>query len=233
MSSAPSPQPSQRAAPADPESLDRRRPQSGRDFNRVDQLTAGAASRRRWAHSLCAAGTRRDGRRGDGRRPAAADRMNRVECAGGGRIVGTGGDAHHTYNVRPVRRSRCRCRRPRRKTRQPPRLLHSGASDVLSALGVKLDVPSPVITRCMAEAGVGFMWAPMHHPAMKLWAPGARRARRTHDFQRAGADLQSGAREAAGRRRVRADWVEPLAHVLKSSGPSTPGSCTAMTAWMS
>ena len=47
----------------------------------------------------------------------------------------------------------------------------SGASDVLAALGVKLDVPPLVISRAIAEAGVGFMWAPMHHPAMKPWAP--------------------------------------------------------------
>ena len=47
----------------------------------------------------------------------------------------------------------------------------SGASDVLAALGVKLDVPPVIISRAIADAGVGFLWAPLHHPALKNWAP--------------------------------------------------------------
>ena len=47
----------------------------------------------------------------------------------------------------------------------------SGASDVLAALGVKLDVPPVAVTRAIADAGVGFLWAPLYHPAMKTWAP--------------------------------------------------------------
>jgi len=41
----------------------------------------------------------------------------------------------------------------------------SGSSDVLSALGVKLDCEPATITRCMKEAGVGFMFAALHHKA--------------------------------------------------------------------
>lgn len=100
-------------------------------------------------------------------------RMTGVEApAGAIDIVGTGGDGHHTYNV-----STCAAfvaagagaRVAKHGNRSVSSL--SGASDVLAALGVKLDVPPQTITREITEAGVGFMWAPMHHAAMKVWAP--------------------------------------------------------------
>jgi anthranilate phosphoribosyltransferase len=87
-------------------------------------------------------------------------------------IVGTGGDGHNTYNV-----STCAAfvaagsgaLVAKHGNRSVSSL--SGASDVLSALGVKLDIAPDVIARAIEYAGVGFMWAPMHHPAMKVWAP--------------------------------------------------------------
>jgi anthranilate phosphoribosyltransferase len=47
----------------------------------------------------------------------------------------------------------------------------SGAADVLGALGVKIDLRPDEITRCIYEAGIGFMFAPAHHPAMKHVGP--------------------------------------------------------------
>lgn len=100
-------------------------------------------------------------------------RMTPVEAPEGTiDIVGTGGDGHHTYNV-----STCAAfvaagagaRVAKHGNRSVSSL--SGASDVLAALGVKLDVSPETITRAIKEVGVGFMWAPMHHPAMKVWAP--------------------------------------------------------------
>jgi len=87
-------------------------------------------------------------------------------------IVGTGGDSHGTYNV-----STCAtfvaagagAIVAKHGNRAVTSL--SGASDVLAALGVKLDVPPVIVSRAIADAGVGFLWAPLYHPAMKTWAP--------------------------------------------------------------
>jgi len=47
----------------------------------------------------------------------------------------------------------------------------SGSSDVLEALGVRIDVPPEVVSRCIREAGIGFMFAPLLHGAMKHAMP--------------------------------------------------------------
>ncbi len=87
-------------------------------------------------------------------------------------IVGTGGDGHATFNV-----STCAAfvaagaglNVAKHGNRSVSSL--SGASDVLSALGVNLDVPPETAARAIREAGVGFLWAPLHHPAIKAFAP--------------------------------------------------------------
>jgi anthranilate phosphoribosyltransferase len=87
-------------------------------------------------------------------------------------IVGTGGDGHNTFNV-----STCAAivaagaGVPIAKHGNRAVSSLSGASDVLTALGVKIDIEPLAISRSIAEAGVGFMWAPIHHPAMKAWGP--------------------------------------------------------------
>lgn len=100
-------------------------------------------------------------------------RMIRVQApVGAVDIVGTGGDSQGTYNV-----STCAAlvtagagvKVAKHGNRSVSSI--SGASDVLAALGVKLDVGPEMVAREIGEAGVGFMWAPMHHPAMKHWAP--------------------------------------------------------------
>jgi anthranilate phosphoribosyltransferase len=100
-------------------------------------------------------------------------RMVRVEApAGAVDIVGTGGDSQGTYNVSTCS-SLVAAGAGLKVAKHGNRSVSSisGASDVLSALGVKLDVGPETVAREIGEAGVGFMWAPMHHPAMKHWAP--------------------------------------------------------------
>ncbi len=100
-------------------------------------------------------------------------KMTKVDApAGAVDIVGTGGDGHGTYNV-----STCSAlvaagaglKIAKHGNRSVSSL--SGASDVLGELGVKLDIPPATITACIEDAGVGFIWAPMHHAALKEWAP--------------------------------------------------------------
>ena len=56
--------------------------------------------------------------------------------------------------------------------RNPPtNTFHSGSADVLESLGVNINLKPEQIARCIEEVGIGFMFAPNHHPAMKNVAP--------------------------------------------------------------
>ena len=46
-----------------------------------------------------------------------------------------------------------------------------GSADVLEALGVRIELPPEAVERCLAEIGIGFMFAPAYHPAMRYAAP--------------------------------------------------------------
>jgi anthranilate phosphoribosyltransferase len=147
-------------------------------------------------------------------------RMNPVEVLPGAvDIVGTGGDGTGTFNV-----STCAALIAAgagvKVAKHGNRSVSSqaGASDVLAALGVKLDVPFPVISRAVERAGVGFMWAPQHHPAMKHWAPirGELAIRTIFNL------LGPISNPAGVKRQVVGvfswHWVEPIAHVLNKLG---------------
>lgn len=100
-------------------------------------------------------------------------RMTTVDAPPGAiDIVGTGGDSHGTFNVSTAATfvaAGAGAVVAKHGNRAVTSL--SGASDVLAALGVKLDVPPVVVSRAIADAGVGFLWAPLYHPALKMWAP--------------------------------------------------------------
>jgi anthranilate phosphoribosyltransferase len=95
-----------------------------------------------------------------------ADRTHLVD------VVGTGGDGSHTFNI-----STCAmfvaAAAGARVAKHGGRSVSSksGSADVLEALGMPLTLKPEQIAQSVAETGVGFMFAPNHHPAMKNVAP--------------------------------------------------------------
>ena len=87
-------------------------------------------------------------------------------------VVGTGGDGAHTFNI-----STCSmfvaAAAGAKVAKHGGRSVSSksGSADVMEALGVNIHLAPAQIARCVAKTGVGFMFAPNHHPAMKNVAP--------------------------------------------------------------
>jgi len=134
-------------------------------------------------------------------------------------IVGTGGDGHNTFNVSTAAALvAAGAGVPVAKHGNRSVSSLSGASDVLTALGVKIDVPPMVISRSIAEAGVGFMWAPMHHTAMKHWAPARAELGIRTIFNLLGplANPAGVTHQIVGV--FNAAWTEPIAEALKNLG---------------
>ena len=95
-----------------------------------------------------------------------ADRSHLVD------IVGTGGDGAHTFNI-----STCSmfvaAAAGAKVSKHGGRSVSSksGSADVMEALGVNIHLAPERIAQCIEEVGIGFMFAPNHHPAMKNVAP--------------------------------------------------------------
>jgi anthranilate phosphoribosyltransferase len=87
-------------------------------------------------------------------------------------IVGTGGDGLHTFNI-----STCSmfvvAAAGAKVSKHGGRSVSSksGSADVLESLGVQINLPPDQIAACLKDVGIGFMFAPNHHPAMKNVAP--------------------------------------------------------------
>ncbi|OYU90413.1 MAG: anthranilate phosphoribosyltransferase [Bradyrhizobiaceae bacterium PARB1] len=134
-------------------------------------------------------------------------------------IVGTGGDGSGSVNV-----STCAsfivagCGVPVAKHGNRALSSKSGAADVLAALGVKIELTPADVSRCAREAGIGFMFAPAHHPAMKNVGP-----TRVELATRTIFNLLGPLSNPAGVKYQMVgvfsrQWVQPLAQVLKNLG---------------
>ena len=134
-------------------------------------------------------------------------------------IVGTGGDGSGSVNV-----STCAAfivsgaGVPVAKHGNRALSSRSGAADVLASLGVKIDLKPEQVGRCVRECGIGFMFAPAHHPAMKNVGP-----TRVELATRTIFNLLGPLSNPAGVKRhmvgvFSRQWVQPLAQVLKNLG---------------
>jgi anthranilate phosphoribosyltransferase len=134
-------------------------------------------------------------------------------------VVGTGGDASGSYNI-----STCAAfivagaGVPVAKHGNRALSSKSGAADVLTSLGIKIDLRPDEITRCIYEAGIGFMFAPAHHPAMKNVGPTRVELGTRTIFNLLGplSNPANVKRQLVGV--FSRQWIEPLAQVLKNLG---------------
>jgi anthranilate phosphoribosyltransferase len=87
-------------------------------------------------------------------------------------VVGTGGDGAHTFNISTASMfvaSAAGAKIAKHGNRSVSS--KSGSADVLEAFGVKLNLSAQAVTQCIEQLGIGFMFAPNHHPAMKNVVP--------------------------------------------------------------
>jgi len=147
--------------------------------------------------------------------------VSRVEVSGAHVVdtCGTGGDGRATFNV-----STCSAFVAAAAGAQVAKhgnrsvSSRSGSADVLEALGVNLNLTAAQVGRCVREVGVGFMFAPLHHGAMKH-AIGPRREMGVRTVFNLLGPLTNPA--AAPNQVVgvfHAQWLEPLAQVLQRLG---------------
>ena len=134
-------------------------------------------------------------------------------------VVGTGGDASGSYNI-----STCAAfivagaGIPVAKHGNRALSSKSGAADVLSSLGVRIDLTPREVGQCVSEAGIGFMFAPAHHPAMKNVGPTRVELGTRTIFNLLGplSNPANVKRQLVGV--FSRQWIEPLAQVLKNLG---------------
>jgi anthranilate phosphoribosyltransferase len=134
-------------------------------------------------------------------------------------VVGTGGDASGSFNI-----STCAAfivagaGVPVAKHGNRALSSRSGAADVLCALSVKIELNPGQVGRCIREAGIGFMFAPAHHPAMKNVGPTRVELGTRTIFNLLGplSNPASVKRQMIGA--FSKHWIEPMAQVLGNLG---------------
>ena len=147
-------------------------------------------------------------------------RMTPVEApAGAIDIVGTGGDASGTYNI-----STCSAfvvagaGVPVAKHGNRALSSKSGAADALKALGVNIDLKPDKIAECIGTAGIGFMFAPNHHAAMRHVGPSRVELGTRTVFNLLGPLCNPASVKHYMLGVFAKEWVEPIAEVLGSLG---------------
>lgn len=134
-------------------------------------------------------------------------------------IVGTGGDSSSTFNISTscaIVAAAAGVKVAKHGNRSVSS--KSGAADLLETAGVNIELDSDAVARCVEEVGVGFMFAPRHHSAMKH-AIGPRREMGVRTVF----NLLGPLTNPAGARRqllgvYDAAWVKPIADVLNKLG---------------
>ena len=106
---------------------------------------------------------------------ASVMREKSLKVSGGDRVVdtvGTGGDGQNTFNISTAT-AFVAAAAGLKVAKHGNRAASSscGSADVLEALGVKIDLPPEGVETCIKEVGIGFMFAPTFHPAMRHAAP--------------------------------------------------------------
>ena len=132
---------------------------------------------------------------------------------------GTGGDGSGTYNISTaVAIIAAACGAHVAKHGNRALSSKSGSSEVLEALGVRLDLSPTALETCIQEVGIGFMFAPNHHGATRHVNP----SRQELGFRNIFNLLGPLSNPAGADRQLMGvfdeKWVEPLAHVLKKLG---------------
>ena len=132
---------------------------------------------------------------------------------------GTGGDGSGTYNISTaVAIIAAACGAHVAKHGNRALSSKSGSSEVLEALGGRLDLSPTALETCIQEVGIGFMFAPNHHGATRHVNP----SRQELGFRNIFNLLGPLSNPAGADRQLMGvfdeKWVEPLAHVLKKLG---------------
>jgi anthranilate phosphoribosyltransferase len=84
-------------------------------------------------------------------------------------VVGTGGDGSHSFNISTLSAivaAACGARVAKHGNRAATSIC--GAADVLEELGVRIDLPPAGVAACVADAGIGFLFAPLFHPSFRF-----------------------------------------------------------------